>query len=118
MLDCPATNQRTGVRLLGCTLLALTAMAASAAEVYRSTDANGVVVYSDRPVGEHAERVAIVAPRPASRPAAPPAAAAPARSAESTPPAADAPQSEEPPQQTPEQRAEIRARNCEIARER
>ena len=51
---------RTAVYLL----LALTATAASAAEVYRSTDAKGNVIYSDRPENETSRAVVVLTPHP------------------------------------------------------
>jgi len=100
------------LRLLACTLLALVTAGASAADVYRWVDADGNVTYSDRPQNDRAERVPVLAPRAASRPAALPAQPQPAA----------APSVQEPAQPEPQQAAEPtpeqRARNCEVARER
>jgi hypothetical protein len=92
---------------------------ANGAEVYRSTDANGVPTYSDRP---NANSVPIyvatqqpgrsgntVAPRPAAPPANANAAPATQQAAAAREPGA---------QQTPAERAAERAKNCTIARER
>lgn len=46
--------------IAGCLLLATAAVAAD--EIYRSTDAQGRRVYSDRPLGRGAERVAVEPP--------------------------------------------------------
>lgn len=115
MLDCGAINRRLALRLLGCTLLALAATAATAADVYRSVDAQGNVSYSDRPQNDDAERVAVVAPRAASQPARPQAAAAPQPTAPESEPATAEPPA---PQPTRAEQAAERARNCEVARER
>lgn len=104
------------MRLIGSILVSFLATAAFSAEVYRWTDEQGNVAYSDRPLSSRAEVVSIIMARPSSTPSAPPPAttqaAAPAQQ-----PAAE--QAQQPaPQRTPEEEAEIRARNCEIARER
>lgn len=114
MLDCGAINRRIALRLLGCTLLALAATAATAADVYRSVDAQGNVSYSDRPQDDQAERVAVIAPRAATQPATPPALATPQAPAPASEPAATEPA----PQPTRAEQAAERARNCEVARER
>jgi hypothetical protein len=103
--------------------LALLGTAANGAEVYRSTDANGVPSFSDRP-DQSAERVYVATPRP-GRPAAPPiqtraqreAAAAQANAAQPQP---AAPANSQPPPAPPtaEELAEQRTKNCGIARER
>lgn len=90
--------------------LSLLSLSAGAAEVYRSVDAQGNVVYSDRPGDRSAVRVAIAtsaarAPVTAMRQ---PQAAAPA----GEPDAATIAAAER------AQLAEERAANCEIARER
>lgn len=115
MLDCGAINRRLALRLLGCTLLALAATAATAADVYRSVDAQGNVSYSDRPQNDDAERVAVIASRAASEPARPQAAAAPQPTAPESEPATAEPPA---PQPTRAEQAAERARNCEVARER
>jgi uncharacterized protein DUF4124 len=45
-------------------LLALLATAAASADVYRSTDAKGTVVYSDRPSDVNAEPMVVTTPKP------------------------------------------------------
>lgn len=85
---------------------------ALAAEIYRSVDANGRVVYSDLPDGA-AERVTVNVPTPAAadRPAAPRAEASESPSeAAARPPGAQIPRPS-----TPEEIAADRARNCEYA---
>ena len=87
-----------------------------AADVYRSIDANGNVVYSDRPDGLQSERVFVAVQRPASQPAARPAPA--------PTPAANAAGSRETVTETPPERRRVeptaaeRAENCTQARER
>jgi hypothetical protein len=103
-------------------LLTFLAAVANGAEVYKSTDKNGVPTYSDRP-SENSQPVFVATPRAgrsgntaaarpdgaqpnptAPQPGAQQAAAAP------KPPAADA--------QTPEERAAERTTKCAAARER
>lgn len=71
MLDSRDTRMETNVHRIGYALLTLIAMPLFAADVYRSVDENGQVVYSDRPEGNDTERVTIVTARPivAARPA-------------------------------------------------
>lgn len=96
-------------------LLVFLGTAASGAEVYRSTDANGVPTFTDRPSG-NSEPIYVATPRPgrpgntvAPRSAAPPANAVPqAAPAEEQPPA----------EQVAAERAAARVKNCGIARER
>jgi Domain of unknown function (DUF4124) len=94
----------------------LTAFAAQGAEVYRSTDANGVVRYSDRPDADNSQAVYVSTPR-AGRPGntvAPREVSKPAKDEQ-------APKDGEQPgerQQTPEELAAMRAKNCQTARER
>jgi hypothetical protein len=100
------------VRIIACTALALLAGAASSADIYRSTDAQGNVSYSDRPQGTDSEFVFVAVPRPASTPPRPRAEAArPADEGTDGEEAAAEPAPREP-------TAEERASNCEIARER
>lgn len=97
-------------------LAVLLATFAQAAEVYRSTDANGVVRYSDRPEGESSQSVYVATPRP-GRPGntvAPREAAKPAAEKQA---AADG-ERREPIEPTPAERAAERAKNCQTARER
>jgi hypothetical protein len=86
------------------------------ADIYRSVDENGVVVYSDLPTGS-AERIAVrtAAARPA---AAQPAPAAEGSEDASEDAADDSPiYAEVPREPTPEEIAEDRARNCEYSRQ-
>lgn len=103
---------------IAATMLILAAGAAMGAEVYVSTDANGVVTYSDRPENSNAQPLQIAssrAARPAAaRPAAPPAApAAAGTTANPTDPNAGV-QAEEDPRVA----AERKAKNCEVAKAR
>ena len=56
------------LRISAAILLATVAIPLFAAEVYRSFDADGNVVYSDRPEGENSERVFIATSRGSSSP--------------------------------------------------
>jgi type IV secretory pathway VirB10-like protein len=108
----------TNVRIAhGTLVLALLGTAASGADIYRSTAADGTVSYSDRPQDADAQFVAATPGAAAQRPAAPPAqtrsaAAAPAAmpQAPGTPTLPDGPSSRE--------LREERQKNCEVARER
>jgi hypothetical protein len=101
--------------MAGCALLALTASVAYGAEVYRSTDANGVVSYSDRPQGANSQYIYVATPRPPSG-MLPRGTAAPTPGPGQADPAVQAPP---PPVALPPSELEAqRARNCEIARER
>ncbi len=103
-------QEADAVRAIGIVTLALLAAGTlHGAEVYRYIDENGNVAYSDRPAGQNAETIIVTtrAPIVPPRPAAQPAAAAPEETVER--------QRREP---TPEERAEDRAANCTIARER
>jgi hypothetical protein len=117
VLDSAAVLQETKiVRVTVFAVLALAAAMAAGNEVYRSYDAEGNVIYSDRPQGENAEPIRVIAPGLA-------AALAPARTA-----LAAAPQTAQPDAEplgvelardpNDAEMREIRARNCEIARER
>lgn len=97
------------MRIAACALLALVSGSSFATEVYRSTDANGTVVYSDRPVDPKAEYVLVATPR----------SAAARKSAAPRPPPAQA----SAPAQTgaraaAAQSADERAKLCTTARER
>jgi hypothetical protein len=102
-------------------LLALLGTASHGAEVYRSTDANGVPSFSDRP-GENSETVFIATPRPgraAVAPAQRPAAAQqPAANAARPATQQAAAPGQQSPQQTPAERTAERVKNCGLARER
>jgi len=99
------------LRLSLCTLmLALFGTAAYAADIYRSTSADGIVTYSDRPEGADSKFVASAAPRPrvaAPAPANGTAAGSPQASATPTLPGGA----------TAAQIRAERQKNCEIARE-
>lgn len=70
MLDSPDTSQGDRhVQRIGCALLAWVALPLFAADVYRSIDENGNVVYRDRPDGE---LITVAVPRPATAPPARP----------------------------------------------
>ena len=97
-------------------LFALVGTVAHGADVYRSTDANGVPTYSDRPDGK-SERVYVATPRAgrpgnaiASQPAAAPANAARSSTQQSA--------ATEGAQQTTVEKAAERVKNCATARER
>jgi hypothetical protein len=104
--------------------IALFGTVAHAAEVYKSTDANGTPTFSDRPdQGQRAERVYVATPR-AGRPGNPinprpapetqqPAAAQPGAKAGTPANAAAAPA-----QPTAAELAAEKAKNCQIAKER
>jgi hypothetical protein len=102
------------VRYLWLAALLLIATPAVASEVYRSFDADGNVVYSDRPDSPGAEPIRIIAPTPVLATAA----GADAR------PEPPAPEDSEPlgaeivNEPTAEEERALRAHNCEIARER
>jgi len=100
------------MRTIAIVTLSLFVLPAMGADVYRSVDAQGNVVYSDRPGAPSAEKVEIRVP--AGRPAA-------ARAPETEPVPGEPP--EQPDQATIEaaeraQQAEDRAANCVIAQER
>jgi hypothetical protein len=109
------------LRIAACAqLLLLTTLTATSfgAEVYRSKAADGTVSYSDRPQGDNPEFVYIATPR-AARSAQPAQQGAPAAQGAQGAQAAGAQapiMAEAGP--TPEQVAEMRAKNCTIARER
>ena len=93
------------------TLAILAATMLHGAEVYRYIDEEGNVAYSDRPVGENAESIIVTT----NAPVAPPRTAAVAQPNPET--TAETVQRERR-ESTPEERAEDRAANCTIARER
>jgi hypothetical protein len=92
------------------TLGLLAASALHGAEVFRYVDENGNVAYSDRPVGQNAESIVITT----NAPVVPPRTTAAAQPNENP----DESVQREPREPTPEERAEDRAANCTIARER
>jgi hypothetical protein len=97
-------------------LLAFVGTLAHGADVYRSTDANGVPTYSDRPDGK-SERVYVATSRPGrpGNPITPQAAPASATAAQAGAPQAAA---AEGPQQSAAEKAAERMKNCTTARER
>jgi hypothetical protein len=103
------------VKSLVWSVLLLLPVGALAAEIYRSVDANGRVVYSDLPDGT-AERVTINVPEPSAPGER--AAASRADDSESAPAASAAPPGAEIPRpSTPEEIAADRTRNCDYARQ-
>lgn len=96
------------------TLAVLAASTLYGAEVYRYVDENGNVGYSDRPVGQNPEPIVVTTYTPIvpSAPTPTPAAAQP------DPETADETVQRERREPTPEERAQDRAANCTIARER
>jgi hypothetical protein len=94
----------------------LATFAAHGAEVYRSTDANGNVRYSDRPDGDNSQSVYVATPR-AGRPGntiAPRQAAKPAAGEKAAKDGEQTGQREP----TAQELAAVRAKNCQTARER
>jgi hypothetical protein len=105
---------------IAATLLILAATAATGAEIYVSTDANGVVTYSDRPETLGAQPVLVATGRP-GRSATPRAAAAPrpaAPAAAGTAANPTDPNARVQGELDPKQVADQRAKNCDIARSR
>jgi hypothetical protein len=104
------------LRLISCALLAVAGLPVFAADVYRSVEPDGTVVYSDRP-GEGTERVTIATLGGSSSTprTAPPTGGTPARNAA---PQAEQLGTEVRVEPTPEETAAERARNCAVAQER
>jgi hypothetical protein len=100
----------------GSLLLTLLGTAAFAADIYRSTAADGTVTYSDRPQGADAQFVLSAAPRPARVPA--PAAPSAPGGGETAPPEAAAEPAPLPDGPTAAQLLLERQKNCATARER
>jgi hypothetical protein len=100
------------MRTVAIVTLSLLAVSAPAAEVYRSIDAQGNVVYSDRPASEESTKVALRTSAPAART---PSTSQAARAGE---PAADVPDQATIEAAERAQLAEDRAANCKIATER
>lgn len=117
-LRTPETNK---VRIAGCLLLALLCASAASAEetVYRTVDANGNVVYSDRPLNDRSELVRVTTGGGTASTGAAFASRAPAPAATTTSdiqaPAPPPPLPEGP---TAAEMREQRLKNCEVARER
>ncbi len=99
------------MRTIAIVTLSLLAVPALAADVYRSVDAQGNVVYTDRPITDGSVRVAVRTTTPAP-------AAQPASEQTSAKPAADLPDQATIEAAERAQLAEDRAANCEIAKER
>lgn len=104
------------MRLLCCVMLFLSASSVLAADVYRSVDENGNVIYSDRPENEGAELVFVASRTPAARPSAP--AARGGRANEDADEAPEVSGGEILQEPSAAEREAERARNCTIARER
>lgn len=118
MLDSQRYHREGGliVRFVWVLLLMCPAVAVWAAEVYRSVDAEGNVTYSDRPSAESAESIFIATRRPSAVPTSTPARQTAPDPAPTADEAGEVQRERREP--TPEERAEDRARNCAIARER
>lgn len=117
MLDSACKVMRGFIlKRLAWSILLLLPFGAVSADIYRSVDENGVVVYTDVPSGA-AERVAVTTPSQAPAPR-PPSASAPAADAGDDADAADSPiYAEVAREPTPEEVAADRARNCEASRQ-
>jgi uncharacterized protein DUF4124 len=103
---------------IAATLLILAATAATGAEVYVSTDANGVITYSDRPESQDAQPLIVASARPA-RPAARPVAAPPGvATAAATAANPGDPNAGVQAEEDPKVAADRKAKNCEVARSR
>ena len=100
------------MKRLAWSILVLLPLAASADEIYRSVDENGIVIYSDRPT-PNSEEITINAPRPSSSANSASQAAQPRPSTAGSRLVAELP----PPQRQPAEIAANRAANCEIARQ-
>jgi hypothetical protein len=97
-------------------LLSLLATAAYGGPVYKSTDANGNVVFSDRPTDKSEPvSVAVVPPGKPGNPITPPAAAGKAQPGNAQANAGDQKKEKV---QTPAEKEAERAKNCTAARER
>lgn len=109
------------MRIAACAMLILVgAVAAQGAEVYRSTDANGTVRYSDRPLDVNAKPVFVAALRsrsssPQGQAAARPNAQQPKDDAAKQGDQNHGIQAET---ITPAQEAELKAKNCQVAKQR
>ena len=100
-------------------LILVGAVAAHGAEVYRSTDANGTVRYSDRPLDENAKPI-FVAAAPRSRSSAPSQASRPnaEQAKEDGAKPRDPNNGVQAETTTPAQQAETKAKNCQVAKQR
>jgi hypothetical protein len=93
------------------------AFGAHGAEVYRSTDANGTVRYSDRPLDQNARQV-FVAAAPRTRQAAPAPAPAKSDAKDDGAKQGDPNRGVQAETTTPAQQAETKTKNCEVAKQR
>jgi len=107
----PSRTEASPLRFLAWLALTLLAVPLLAAEVYRSVDAQGRVVYSDRP-GPDAELVHVATAPPSTPPPQTRSASPPAE------PGADDLQGEVREERSPQELAAERERNCEVAQER
>lgn len=112
VLDSPCTGDEViPLKRLSWSILIILPLGASAADVYRSVDENGVVVYSDRPT-DQTELIQINTAVPGARPTTAPQ----ANGEESDDSALNSPLGAEIPREgTPEEIASDRARNCAAA---
>src|SRR6185436_19453825 len=93
------------------------AFGAHGAEVYRSTDANGTVRYSDRPVDQNSKQVFVAAaPRSRSAPAPAQPSAGDAKNEAAKP--GDPNRGVQAETTSPAQQAEVKTKNCEVAKQR
>ena len=101
-------------------LVLVGALGAHGAEVYRSTDANGTVRYSDRPLDENSKPVYVAsAPRSSrSAPAPAPAKRAGNDAKDDAAKQGDPNRGVQAETATPAQQAEQKAKNCEVAKQR
>jgi hypothetical protein len=102
------------LRISAAVLLATVAIPLFAAEVYRSHDADGTVVYSDRPASGDAERIFVSTPRVSSSPRPAPTGAA--ATAEGSQPEVAGGQIRV--ERTAEEIAAEKERNCTAAQQR
>jgi hypothetical protein len=94
------------------------ALGAQAAEVYRSTDSNGTVRYSDRPLDQNAKPVYVAAAPHGSRSAPAPARPAAGEAKDDAAKQGDANRGIQAETVSPAQQADIKAKNCEVAKQR
>ncbi|HEX5049591.1 MAG TPA: DUF4124 domain-containing protein [Gammaproteobacteria bacterium] len=95
------------------------ALGAHGAEVYRSTDANGTVRYSDRPLDQNAKQVYVAAaPRTRAAPAPAPARPGAGEAQDDAAKQVDPNRGVQAETTTPAQQAEVKAKNCEVAKQR
>lgn len=107
------------MRQLAYAFVAILAFPALGADVYRSIDANGNVVYSDRPENDETQLIHVATSAPAasaSRAGGATASSAGEPAAATAPPEVSGGEIREEP--SPEELAAERERNCELSRER